>query len=155
ARLVGGSGEVRLRYAAVGVWADGLVVRVTNYTDVDEARAAAERLAESRALAMSENLDLVRSIYAAWERGDLSESDWAHGEIEYVIPDGPAAGAWRGLSGMAEGVRTWLTAWQGFRAEAVEYRELDPECVLVLHRYGGQGKSSGLTLGQMHGEGAS
>ena len=43
------SGEVRLRYAAVGVWADGLVVRVTNYTDVDEARAAAERLAESRA----------------------------------------------------------------------------------------------------------
>ena len=56
---------------------------------------------------------------------------------------------------MAEGVRTWLTAWQGFRAEAVEYRELDPECVLVLHRYGGQGKSSGLTLGQMHGEGAS
>ena len=49
ARLVGGSGEVRLRYAAVGVWADGLVVRVTNYTDVDEARAAAERLAESRA----------------------------------------------------------------------------------------------------------
>jgi ketosteroid isomerase-like protein len=56
---------------------------------------------------------------------------------------------------MAEGVRTWLTAWQGFRAEAVEYRELDPERVLVLHRYGGQGKSSGLTLGQMHGEGAS
>src|SRR5205814_59616 len=48
ARLVGGSGEVRLRYAAVGVWADGLVVRVTNYTDVDEARAAAERLAEER-----------------------------------------------------------------------------------------------------------
>jgi ketosteroid isomerase-like protein len=104
---------------------------------------------------MSENLDLVRSIYAAWERGDLSESDWAHPEIEYVIPDGPAPGAWRGLSGMAEGVRTWLTAWQGFRAEAVEYRELDPERVLVLHRYGGQGKSSGLTLGQMHGEGAS
>src|SRR2546421_12056238 len=48
ARLVGGSGEVRLRYAAVGVWADGLVVRVTNYTDLDEGRAAAERLAQER-----------------------------------------------------------------------------------------------------------
>jgi hypothetical protein len=30
------------------VWTDGLVERVTNYTDIDAARAAAERLAVSR-----------------------------------------------------------------------------------------------------------
>jgi ketosteroid isomerase-like protein len=41
-------GEVRLRYAAVATWVEGSVVRVTNYTDIDEARAAAERLAEER-----------------------------------------------------------------------------------------------------------
>ncbi len=35
-------------YAAVSVWADGLAMRVTNHTDIDEARAAAERLAEER-----------------------------------------------------------------------------------------------------------
>jgi ketosteroid isomerase-like protein len=48
ARPVGSSGEVRLRYALVSVWAEGLIERLTNYTDIDEARAAAERLAESR-----------------------------------------------------------------------------------------------------------
>jgi ketosteroid isomerase-like protein len=47
-RPVGSSGEVRLRYAAVGVWEDGKIVRMTNYSDIDEARAAAERLARER-----------------------------------------------------------------------------------------------------------
>jgi ketosteroid isomerase-like protein len=42
------SGEVELRYAAVSMWEDGKIVRMTNYNDIDEARAAAERLAEER-----------------------------------------------------------------------------------------------------------
>ena len=48
ARVGGSSGSVQLRYAAVAQWTDGLMVRNTTYTDIDEARAAAERLAESR-----------------------------------------------------------------------------------------------------------
>jgi hypothetical protein len=48
ARLVGSSGDLRHRVALVGVWVDGLIESVTNYTDIDEARAAAERLAEER-----------------------------------------------------------------------------------------------------------
>jgi ketosteroid isomerase-like protein len=47
-RVVGSSGFVQLRYASVAVWRDGLIVRNTTYTDIDEARAAAERLAEER-----------------------------------------------------------------------------------------------------------
>jgi ketosteroid isomerase-like protein len=48
ARLPGSSGFVELRYAAVATWIDGLVERVTVYSDGDEARTAAERLAEER-----------------------------------------------------------------------------------------------------------
>jgi ketosteroid isomerase-like protein len=47
-RPVGSSGEVQLRYAAVNMWEDGKIVRTTNYTDIDEGRAAAERLAKER-----------------------------------------------------------------------------------------------------------
>jgi ketosteroid isomerase-like protein len=43
-RPVASSGEVELRYAAVSVWEDGKIVRMTNYNDIDAARAAAERL---------------------------------------------------------------------------------------------------------------
>ena len=43
-----------------------------------------------------ENLEVVRSIYATWERGVFSSVGWGHSEIEYVIVDGPAPGSWGG-----------------------------------------------------------
>ena len=48
-RLAASSASVEFRYAAVSTWTDGLVERVTTYTDINEARAAAERLADERA----------------------------------------------------------------------------------------------------------
>ena len=41
-------GWVQIRFAGVSIWADGLIERLTTYTDIDEARAAAERLAQER-----------------------------------------------------------------------------------------------------------
>ena len=48
ARLTGSAAEVRMRYASVNSQAEGLFDRITNYLDIDEARAAAERLAQER-----------------------------------------------------------------------------------------------------------
>jgi len=90
----------------------------------------------------SASLDLVRSIFPAWERGDYSSSEWAHPEIEYVIADGPAPGSWKGLAGLSEGFRDWLSAWEELHSEADEYHELDDERVLVLYRWAGRGKTS-------------
>jgi hypothetical protein len=88
----------------------------------------------------SANLDLVRSIYAAWERGDFSRADWAQPEVESVYVGGPSPGTFRGLAGMAEGHGGWLNAWADFRVIANEYRELDGERVLVLTHASGQGE---------------
>ena len=95
---------------------------------------------------MSENLDLVRSIFADWRRGEFSRTDWADPEIEYAIVGGPDPGKWHGLSAMAEGWRGWLAAWDDYRAEVDEYRELDDGRFLVLGRISGRGKTSGVDV---------
>jgi ketosteroid isomerase-like protein len=102
----------------------------------------------------SANVELVRSLYADWERGEYSASGWADVEIEWVIADGPDPGTWTGVAGMADGFRSTMGIWKDVRAEVEEYRELDAERVLVLERRRAQGKASGLELGKMRSDGA-
>ena len=44
----GSTGFVESRQASVATWANGLIERQTTYPDIDQARAAAERLADER-----------------------------------------------------------------------------------------------------------
>jgi ketosteroid isomerase-like protein len=93
---------------------------------------------------MSENLDLVRSIIAAHERGDYASAEWADPEIEYVIADGPDAGVFKGRAAMAKAWRAVLSAYRDYSNVVEEIREIDDERVLVLGSFRGGGKASGI-----------
>jgi hypothetical protein len=94
---------------------------------------------------VSSHLDLVRSIYSDWERGDYGSSEWADAGIEYVIAGGPATGQvvprWRAAG-------AFLSTWYDTRVEVEDLRELNEEWVLALDRWTGLGKGSGLDLRQ-------
>ena len=102
---------------------------------------------------MSENLDLVRSIFTAWQRGDFfSSGEWADPEIELVQADGPEPSRATGLAEIAAAWGKRLNTFADVRVEAEEYRELEDTRVLVLVRARGVAKTSGIDLDQIGGE---
>ncbi len=103
---------------------------------------------------MSENLDLVRSIYTDWEQGDYDSTEWAHAEIEWVRVDGPEPGSWKGVTEMITAWRGFLDEWDELHSSAEQYRELSGERILVFDRFTGRGKTSGLELGNVQTPGA-
>jgi|SRR5207248_10131806 len=104
---------------------------------------------------MSENLDLVRSIVAAWEHGDfLGTAEWAHPDIEFVVADGPEPGSWSGLARAEKGGWAVLSPFEHARIEAEQYRELDRDRILVFVHSSGRGRTSGLDIEDMHAKAA-
>jgi ketosteroid isomerase-like protein len=101
----------------------------------------------------STNLEFVRSVFVAWERGEYGSVEWAHSDIEYVVVGGPSPGSVT-AGEVAESWRSYLDAWEDFRIGADGYREIDDERVLVLTRFSGRGKTSGLEIAQTWGKGA-
>jgi ketosteroid isomerase-like protein len=101
-----------------------------------------------------ENVEIVRSIYAAWSRGEFGLSDWAHPEIECVRADGPDPGSWTGVAGMADAWSEFMGAWEGYRIDVEGYRELDGGRVLAFTRRSGRGHTSGLEIGHAAAKGA-
>jgi ketosteroid isomerase-like protein len=94
----------------------------------------------------SENLELARSIWAHWEKGDFSATHWADPEIEFVEADLPDGAARVGIHAMNEAWTDFLRNWHEFSTHPEEYIELDEERVAVLAAFSGRGKHSGMNV---------
>jgi ketosteroid isomerase-like protein len=93
-----------------------------------------------------ENLEIVRSIYADWERGDYSSAQWADPGIEFVLADGPSPGTFTGVPAMARAWRDFESGIEHLRTFAEHYRELDDERVLAMTQFGARGEESGVDV---------
>ena len=102
---------------------------------------------------MSDNVELVRSIFASWEQGDFASVEWADPDIVFESVGFDAMKS-RGAAEMGRRWREWMSAWTDYLTEAEEIRELDGTRVLVLMRHGGRGKASGLGIGEVKRAGA-
>jgi ketosteroid isomerase-like protein len=102
----------------------------------------------------SANLDLVRSVYADWERGDFGANEWAHPDIEFVVADGPEPGRWIGTAGMSEGNRAIVAGWEDIRLQPDEYRELEGRTCPRGDPSLRARKDKRLEIGKLHSTGA-
>ena len=87
-----------------------------------------------------ENVEIVRSILRAWEKGDFSSADWADPDIEYSPPHDRRLS--RGVTEMGRRFGEWIAAWENLRVSAEKIVGADDR-VVVLNRFQGRGKESG------------
>src|SRR6185312_1151397 len=97
---------------------------------------------------MSENLNLVRSMFDSWAAGELDPTEWAHPDIEFDEPDGPDARSVKGIEALRVRIRDFRDNMSEWRIEAETCRELEDGRVLVLSRVTGRGGASGMRIGQ-------
>jgi ketosteroid isomerase-like protein len=92
-------------------------------------------------------LELVKEGYRAFERGDL---EWVleHFHPEILVEnrrEGPDSGTFHGHSGFMRYLEGWLSAWEEFRMEPVEFIVAKDQVLVLLRQYG-RGKGSQVEL---------
>ena len=96
------------------------------------------------------NVDLVRPIYEEWGRGNWRPRfDVYHTNMKWGWSDEfpELAGVYEDREDPNPRLLAWLSEWEHWRAEAEEYLEFGNH-VVVLARYHGRGKRSGVEIGQ-------
>ena len=101
---------------------------------------------------MSEKRRLLEAIYADWDRGDYTRTDWFHPDFELVFAPGFLdEGVFQGLEEAGRGWRGWLGQWALWRTTATRYIELDEHRFAVVCHIEGTSKTTGVELAQEGG----
>jgi uncharacterized protein len=95
-----------------------------------------------------ENVDALRQVYEEWGRGNFRPSSDVYGpDMEWgwseEFPD--IHGVYRDPELRSRRALEWLSQWDDWRVEAEEYISAG-EFVVVLCRYTGRGKESGVAV---------
>ena len=94
-----------------------------------------------------ENVEILRRLYASWERGDMRTPDvWdVNVEVSWIGTETPGiAGEYRGVDELSAAMSRYLDALADLRIKAERIVDLDEDRVLVLALHTARGKTSGL-----------
>jgi ketosteroid isomerase-like protein len=96
-----------------------------------------------------ENVEVVRAIYDAYERGDYPAAfERFHQDIEWFgPPDVSNSGFARGHEGVSHSLSTWVGTWDGYQFELRELIDAGDQ-VLAVGWHRGRGKGSGVEVSE-------
>jgi ketosteroid isomerase-like protein len=94
-----------------------------------------------------ENVEIVRRVVEAWNRGDVDAFlSLYEPDCEVVFrPEVPEPGPFHGHAELKQWVEGFLDAWESHRVEVVEVMEAGDSIVAVVHMVG-RGSGSGVDL---------
>jgi ketosteroid isomerase-like protein len=96
-----------------------------------------------------ENVEIVRRIYAEWERGNFQAAlPVLDREItfETFMPDSNEIVVLHGLDRLEDFMRDWFGQWEAYRVTGDEFRAVGTDHVVVAGRQAGTGRRSGVEV---------
>jgi len=94
------------------------------------------------------NVDVVRRAWEASQRHDNEEALALYDptiEIDTTSRGELDAGAYRGLEGVQDFFRNWLSSFGDFRSEVEEWIDAGDQVIAIVHSYG-RGRRSGVPV---------
>ena len=93
-----------------------------------------------------ENVEIVRRIYAEFERGNFAAGlEWYDPEVRFEtwMPDSSENVTARGIAELGNFMRNWFGQWTNYRVIGDEFREVGDDKVFVGGRQAATGHQSG------------
>jgi ketosteroid isomerase-like protein len=136
-RLAGGTSRVQETWSWTATWVEGMCERVVADTDIDQARAAAERLAQERGSTMSEESttpDLVELTRLAFKAANQRDIDAV---MSFFAPDAVHEGRvggdlYKDRAEIRGAFDDWFSSFAELRFEVEEFVVLDDGVVLAV-----------------------